>query len=201
MCRIMVVSSICRMFVMLALAAAVGALWESSCPAQDKVEMPGAERFKEMEIVGGELLTLTADGRIESLEGDVELLFIAASEKDENVTLKADRLDFFYDDKTDEPTRDPTPALVVAKGNMSLATQSHLLRADELRLSMAENRAELRGSPEATGKEYEYKLRGEVIVYDMDEGRIQVRKPRGTIVTPKKEDAKQKEREKEGNSP
>lgn len=192
MCRVTVVSSICRTFAALAVAAALGTFRESSCSAQDKLEMAGTERFKEIEIVGGELLTLTTDGKMESLEGDVELLFIAASEKDEDVTLKADRLDFFYDEKAAEPAPDPTPALVVAKGNVSLSTESHVLAADELRLSVAENKAELRGSPKATGKKYEYELRGEFILYDMDEGRVQVRKPRGTIVTPKKENAEQK---------
>jgi len=195
MCRIMVVASICRVLIALALVAALSTSRESSCAEQDKLEMPAAERFKEMEIVGGDLLTLTTDGKMESLEGDVELLFIAASQEDEDVTLKADRLDFFYDEKKADPTPDPTPALVVAKGNVSLSTPSHVLSADESRMSVAENKAELRGSPKATGKKYEYELRGEFIVYDMDEGRVQVRKPRGTIVTPKKEVTKQQKQE------
>jgi len=169
-----------------------GLLWGSAFAAEGGLALPAAERFKEITIISGERLIL-AGGRIESLQDDVELLLIAAVEKEENVGIKADRIDFSYD-KTAET---PVFSRVVAQGNVSLTTETSKdqLLADKLIWSVAENKAELSGKPRAVTKEYT--LTGESIVYYIGEGRGVVTKPRGTFVIPEKKDTKEETKKEE----
>jgi len=174
------------------LAFGFGLLWGSAFAAEGGLALPAAERFKEITIISGERLIL-AGGRIESLQDDVELLLIAAVEKEENVGIKADRIDFSYD-KTAET---PVFSRVVAQGNVSLTTETSKdqLLADKLIWSVAENKAELSGKPRAVTKEYT--LTGESIVYYIGEGRGVVTKPRGTFVIPEKKDTKEETKKEE----
>jgi hypothetical protein len=166
--------------------------WGSAFAAEGGLELPGAESFKEIEIVGGERLIL-ADGKMKSLEEDVELILIPTLEKDENLKIKADRIDFSYDEKAETATF----SRVVAKGNVSLTmeTSKDQLLADELTWSVAENKAELRGNPRAVTEKYT--LTGELIVYYITEGRGVVTKPRGTFVMPEKKKDTEEEMKKE----
>jgi hypothetical protein len=168
------------------LALGFGLMWGSALAAEGGLALPGADSFKEIEIVGGERLIL-ADGKMESLEEDVELLLIPTLEEDENLRVKADRIDFSYD----EGTQMATFSRVVAKGNVSLTmeTSKDQLLADELTWSVADNKAELRGNPRAVTEQYT--LTGELIVYYITEGRGVVTKPRGTFVIPEKKDAEE----------
>ncbi len=185
-------------FVSIVRGAAVGLAlgfaltWGSAFAAEGGLELPGAESFKEIEIVGGERLIL-ADGKMKSLEENVELLLIPTLEKDENLRVKADRIDFSYDEEAEMATF----ARVLAKGNVSLTmeTSKDQLLADELTWSVADNKAELRGNPRAVTEKYT--LTGELIVYYITEGRGMVTKPRGTFVIPEKKKDTEEEAKKE----
>ena len=185
-------------FVSIVRGAAVGLAlgfaltWGSAFAAEGGLELPGAESFKEIEIVGGERLIL-ADGKMKSLEENVELLLIPTLEKDENLRVKADRIDFSYDEEAEMATF----ARVLAKGNVSLTmeTSKDQLLADELTWSVADNKAELRGNPRAVTEKYT--LTGELIVYYITEGRGMVTKPRGTFVIPEKKKDTEEEAQKE----
>ena len=61
MFRITPLCNICRVLVALALALASGSLAKPACAAQDAVELPGAENFREVRIVGGERLVLMVE--------------------------------------------------------------------------------------------------------------------------------------------
>jgi hypothetical protein len=174
------------------LALGFGLVWGSAFAAEGGLALPAAERFKEITIISGERLIL-AGGRIESLQDDVELLLIPAVEKEENVGIKADRIDFSYD----ETAETSAFSRVVAQGNVSLTTETSKdqLLADKLIWSVAENKAELSGKPRAVTKEYT--LTGESIVYYIGEGRGVVTKPRGTFVIPEKKDTKEETKKEE----
>lgn len=151
--------------------------------AEGAMELPGARNFEEIRITDGDLLQLLEGNW--RLEGNVELQLIAASEQDEDVTVKADRIDFLFDEETDELSR------IVATGNVSFTMQAseRELRAQRVTWLMAENKVEFHGNPEAVIEGGT--MTGESIIYYIEEDRAVVKRPRGAFPIPDKEDKKE----------
>ncbi len=169
------------------------------CGAQPGVQMPGGEKFKEMRILDGERLEIPG-GKPRLLEGHVQLQLIAASEEDENVTVNADKIEFFYDEESEELAR------VVASGSVSfvMETSRRQLQADEAIWFTADNRAEFQGNPTVTDERGT--LTGDSVVYHVGDDLIVVTKPRGVFLIPEKEEAEEEsnersERDSEQGSP
>jgi len=174
-------------------------LWQPVCIAQDAIEFPGGENFKEMQITDGERFTFFQEGKPKSLEENVELRLIAASDEDKNATVRADKIEFFYAEDTGELAR------IVATGKVSFfvepsrkemltpedSQEAMELHGDTVTWITSDNTVELQGNPRAKGEGWI--LTGESIVYNIEEGSGRVMKPRGSFVIPKKEDLKQEE--------
>lgn len=153
--------------------------------AQKSTQLPGGKDFKEMRIIDGERMVFSQE-KPKSIEEHVELRLIAASEEDENLTVRADKIEFFYAEDTGELAR------VTATGNVSFIMDPSKveLHGDTVIWLTAENKVELRGSPKAIGEGWT--LTGGSIVYYIEEGRGEVRKPRGEFVIPQKNAAEEK---------
>jgi len=166
------------------LLAVLAFFWlpEPLCTAQPDAQLPGGEKFKEMRIDDAERLEIPG-GKPGLLEGHVQLQLVAASEEEEDVTVNADKIEFFYDEESGELAR------VVASGSVSftMATSQRQLRADEAIWFTADNRAEFRGNPTVTDERGT--LIGDSIVYHVSDDLIVVTKPRGAFLIPEKEPA------------
>jgi|GEM_PF-3334491 len=177
------------------------------CIAQGAIEFPGGENFKEMRITDGERFTFFQGGKPKSLEENVELKLIAASDEDKNATVRADKIEFFYAEDTGELAR------IVATGKVSFlvepsrkevltpkdSQEAMELHGETVTWITSKNTVELQGNSRAKGEGWT--LTGKSIVYNIEEGSGQVMKPRGTFVIPKREDTKQKEQGEKGNKP
>ncbi|MCK5558828.1 MAG: hypothetical protein KAJ01_10630 [Candidatus Hydrogenedentes bacterium] len=197
MYRVTFASGIRGAWIAPALAVAFSLFWESACAAQGAMDLPGGENFKEMRITGGERLILLG-GKLKSIEENTELRLIAASEENENLTVRADRIDFFYAESADEPAR---IVRVVADGNVSFVMEStrRVLRGDKMTWFVAENKVEFAGNPAVVTEDGT--LTGRSIVHYLDEGRTVVEKPRGEFLIPEKEDTKEESKTEEEKTP
>jgi lipopolysaccharide transport protein LptA len=177
------------------------------CIAQGAIELPGGENFKEMRITDGERFTFFQEGKPKSLEENVELKLIAASDEDKNATVRADKIEFFYAEDTGELARivatgkvsffvEPSRKEVLAPGDPQEAMELH---GETVTWITSKNTVELQGNPRAEGEGWT--LTGKSIVYDIEKGSGQVMKPRGSFVIPKKEDAKGEGGKEEKNKP
>ena len=167
---------------------------EPLCVDQAETQLPGGEKFKEMRIVDGERMEIV-HGRPALLERHVQLQLIGASEKDENVTVNAERIEFVYDEESNELTR------VVATGSVSFVMEStrRQLQADEAIWFTADNRAEFRGNPTVTDERGTFT--GDPIVYHVSDDRIVVANPRAVFLIPEREKAdKEADKTAEGDS-
>ena len=145
------------------------------CIAQDAIELPGGENFKEMHITDGERFTFFQEGKPKSLEENVELKLIAASDEDKNVTVKADKIEFFYAEDTGKLARiaatgkvsffvEPSRKEMLEPGDPQDAMELH---GDTVTWITSKNTVELQGNPRAEGEGWA--LTGESIVYDIEE--------------------------------
>jgi len=152
------------------------------CAAQPDTQLPGGEKYKEMRIVDGERMEIL-HGKPRMLEEHVQLQLVAASEAEEDVTVDADRIEFFYDEESEELDR------VVASGSVSfiMETSRRQLQADETIWFTADNRAEFRGNPTVTDERGTFT--GDSIVYHVSDDLIVVTKPRAVFLIPEKEEA------------
>ena len=188
---------------------------QSACTAQAAMQLPGGENFKEMRITDGERMVVLR-GKLKSLEDHIELRLIGASEEAENVTVKADKIEFFYDvvpgemaageettgvaessvtDEQEKPAENETEAAATASpGTVSFTMESSKreLQADEVTWFTADNRAEFRGNPRVVSEDGT--LTGTSIVHYLSEDRTVVQNPRAVFVIPEKEEV-----EKEGD--
>jgi hypothetical protein len=163
------------------------------CTAQLDAQLPGGEKYKEMRIVDGERMEIL-HGRPRSLEEHVQLQLIATSEEEEDVTVNADKIEFFYDEESEELDR------VVASGSVSfmMETSGRQLQADEAIWFAADNRAEFRGNPTVTDERGTFT--GDSVVYHVSDDLIVVTKPRAVFLIPEKEQADEETDEKNGRT-
>jgi lipopolysaccharide transport protein LptA len=99
------------------------------------------------------------------------------------VTLKADRIDFFYAGDPQELDK------VVASGNVSFTMETSMrqLQADEVTWFTADNKVEFRGNPKVISERGT--LTGESIVHYLSDDRTAVVKPRAVFIVPEKKEA------------
>jgi len=135
-------------------------------------ELGSSDQFKQLDIVNIDRAEFV-DNRPAMLEGHIEMVLIPRDQKDDQVTIKADRARWIY--RSEEGTM---PDEVVVEGNVTVVQGDNRLTTEQATWYQTANRIVCEGNPVARLEQTT--IRAERIVYYLADGRIVAEKVTGT---------------------